>query len=585
MFFFRLVRVGGKGLTRKLFHIELSRLKELAAEFADANPALAPLLSGPMTDPDVERLLEAVAFQNGLLGRKLGVDFPELIQKLAQLILPHYLRPVPANTIIAFTPKPSLGQSVTVPAGTQLASAPVDGTSCRFTTTCDLEIHPLELTDAAIVQTSDRAAEIRLSFTLHGLSLSQWRPQSLRLFLAGDRASATELYQLLSLHVTRIVLAPMPGGTAASIPPACLKLAGFDEREALLPYPPHAFPGYRLLQEYFNVPEKFLFFELTGWERWTQRGDGGQFTASFELDGLPSGLPRISRASFVLYAVPAVNIFSHDADPVHIDHHTSRYLIRPSGPNPSHYQIFSVDRVTGFSRETGRERCYAPFELFHDESPEDPIYHVNLEQSPVRAGFDVHLSVAFPGEGSFPEAETLSIELTCTNGTLPGSLRIGDICTPASTIPESVFFSNVTPVNPGVPPHLGHELLWQLTCHIYLNHVSLACAENLRTLLRLYVFQENSSNGPVTANLKRIAGIGEVSVLPGECLVSGVSMRGSEICLKVRQDHFAGTGDLYLFGCVLDHFLAGYASINSFTRLVMDEILRGGSYRWPMRQE
>ncbi len=217
--------------------MDLNQLKVLATEFAEANPALAPLLNGPMTDPDVERLLDAVAFQNSLLCRKLETDFPELIRELAQLILPHFLQPVPATTIVAFTPQPSLGQSIIVKAGTLLASTPVDGTSCRFTTSCDLEIHPLELTEAAIHQTSSGAAEIRLSFTLRGLTLSRWRPQALRLFLAGDRACTTELYRVLCLHVKRIVIAASDGGAAVSLPAGCLKPSGFDESWSVFPYP------------------------------------------------------------------------------------------------------------------------------------------------------------------------------------------------------------------------------------------------------------------------------------------------------------------------------------------------------------
>jgi type VI secretion system protein ImpG len=572
-------------LTGKAFHFELNHLRELAYEFADANPALAPLLNGPMTDPDVERLLDAVAFQNCLLSRKLEVDFPELVRNMADLILPHYLRPVPASTIIGFNPKGTLSRSLTIPAGTQLSSAPVDGTPILFSTAWDLELHPLEITGCEFIQTNGRTAEIRLSFELHDLTLTQWRPTSLQLFLAGDHASAAELYMLLRLHAKHIFITASDGGAAATLPPGCLKPTGLDENETLFPYPTHAFPGYRLLQEYFNAPEKLLFFQITGWERWENRGEGRRFTVSIMLDGLPSGLPRIDRSSFVPNAVPAVNLFAHDADPIHMDHRASSYLLRPSGPDPSHYQIFSVDSVIGFSRETGRDRSYAPFELFGFDSHDEPVYHASPEMSQTRHGFDVNLSVAFPSGVPFPDSETLSIGLTCTNGALPDNLRIGDVSIPVSAIPEYISFSNITPVNPGVTPPLASDLLWRLTCHLFLNHASLGCTEHLRTLLQLYVFQKNTSVGPVAANLKRISGIEEVCVAPSECMVSGISMRGSEIHLKVRQDHFAGTGDLYLFGCVLDHFLAEYAAINSFTKLVMDEILRGRSWHWPMRQQ
>lgn len=571
-------------MTNPFFHSELNLLQELASEFALANPALAPLLDGSnRTDPDVERLLEATAFQNAMLRRKLDADFPELIHKLAQLILPHYLRPIPATTIIAFTPCNSGGQSTVIPAGTQLASAEVDGSPCRFTTTADVELHPLEITDAAFTQQTGRGGEIRLSLTLHGLRLCDWQPESLRLFLTGEHAGASELYLLLSRHVTRIVLTPLGGGEACALPTTCLRTAGFDEDEELLPYPPHAFSGYRLLQEYFSTPEKFLFFDLEGWERWQQRGDGTQFTITFELDSLPSGPQRIRHDSFALHAVPAINLFAHHADPISVNHRSDRYLVRPAGANPDHCQVFSVDRVTGYSRAIDRERDYLPFELFSDDNGTGPAYHTLLSQSKQHSGYDVHLGVAFPGEATPACAETLSIDLTCTNGRLPEALRIGDITQPLTPLPDSVSARNITAINPGQPPPLGPRLLRNLTSHLYLNHLSLERVEHLRTLLELYVFSGSRSGSRTAANLKRIAGIEALEVTAGEQIVAGLPLRGREIRLRVRQDHFAGSGDLYLFGCVIDQFFGRYASLNSYTRLVVFETLRGGTCRWPIR--
>ncbi|NVN91512.1 MAG: type VI secretion system baseplate subunit TssF [Desulfuromonadales bacterium] len=565
------------------FEDELHILKELATEFSLANPALAPLLEGEMSDPDVERLLEAIAFQNAMLRRKLNVDFPELITKLTQLILPHYLRPIPASTVIAFTRIDSPGNSRLIPAGTQLASAPVDGTSCRFTTTSDVEVHPLELTDAHYSQQPGRAGHLCLSLQLRDSTLSRWKPERLSIFLNDDHATASELYLLLSSQVTRIIVTPGKGGAALALPPECLKAAGFAEKKALMPYPPHAFPGYRLLQEYFTTPDKFLFFELSGWEHWKYRGEGSSFSISFEMSGLTSGPPRIRRESFVLNAVPAVNIFSHQADPISIDHRASSYPVRPCGSDPAHFQVLSVDNVTGFCRETITERSYLPFELFAPDSSREPLYHAVQARTDRQGGFDVLLSVVFPGDIPPANAETLSIDLTCTNGTLPENLHIGDICLPVSDLPESVSFRNITAITPGLPPPLGPELLWKLTSHLYLNQLSLERVEYLRSLLELYVFPDNRSKALVAANLKRIAGIESISITPSEQLVDGIIMKGREIRLGVRQDHFAGPGDLYLFGCVLDSFLGRYASLNTFTRLVINESMRGGSFQWPTR--
>ena len=74
-----------------------------------------------------------------------------------------------------------------------------------------------------------------------------------------------------------------------------------------------------------------------------------------------------------------------------------------------------------------------------------------------------------------------------------------------------------------------------------------------------------------------------VEARPLDRLVAGVPRRGQDVTIGVRQDHFPCPGDLYLFGCVLDHFLGGYSSINTYTRLTIRETTKGGIYRWPAR--
>ena len=118
----------------RYFKQELDRLNVLGREFANAHPALAPLLAGPTADPDVERLLEGMAFLTGQVRAKLDDEFPEILHGLLKLVFPHYLRPIPSSTIIAFTPKGSLGESTLVPAGTSVASVPIEGIQCPFKT-------------------------------------------------------------------------------------------------------------------------------------------------------------------------------------------------------------------------------------------------------------------------------------------------------------------------------------------------------------------------------------------------------------------------------------------------------------------
>jgi type VI secretion system protein ImpG len=58
--------------------------------------------------------------------------------------------------------------------------------------------------------------------------------------------------------------------------------------------------------------------------------------------------------------------------------------------------------------------------------------------------------------------------------------------------------------------------------------------------------------------------------------------RGLEITLTFDDKAYEGSG-LFLFGAVLDRFLAEYAPINSFTQTVVRSIERGEVMRWPPR--
>ncbi len=571
-------------MLNRYYQQELDNLRDLGAEFSKMHPAVAPMLSGLSTDPDVERLLEGVAFITGMMRQKLDDDFPEIIHELFQLIWPHYLRPLPAASIVAFTPKSSLKQTVRVPKGIQVASEPVDGTSCLFKTCYDVDVHPLTLVDAMLEDKPGRPVTIRLDLELQDLKLNEWLPESLRLHLAGDVNQTAEIYLMLRRYLRRIVLVPSGNGESCILSADHLQPVGFGKQDDLIPYPSQSFPGYRIIQEYFILPEKFMFLDLINLKRWQNRGEESSFQIRFEME-VPSSFvpPRVRKTSFALAATPVINLFTHDADPIRLDHHKNEYLIRPSGTNDRNYQTYTVKKVTGFVQGTAQERAYNPFEMFSPNPDAEPTFHTHIRQSPIRPGFDFYLSVAYPPGTGTPPRETLSIQLQCTNGFLPEGLQIGDICHPTSSTPEFLDFRNIRPPTASIFPPLGGNLLWKLLSHLCLNYQSLATADNLKSILELYNFEENRDRPTFIANQKRISGILNINTRASDSLIGRVIMRGREIRLDLRHDHFAGFGDLFFFGTILDHFFGSYASINTYTQLFIKEVLKGEVYQWPAR--
>ncbi len=567
---------------KNYYQDELGRLREAAVEFSKNHPALAPMLDGMSSDPDVERVLEGVAYLTGLVRQKIDDEFPEIIHEMIRHLWPHYLRCFPASTMIRFEPMAVVQQTSPVSAGTYLASVPVNNvTACRFKTIYDVDIHPLAIKNITFDELAGRSPSLKLDLHLNKLNLSSFDSDTLRFHLGGDYNDASYLYLLLREHLKNIRIKSTDSDSEIFLLPNQLKQVGFSHDEGLIPYPANIFPGYRLIQEYFLMPEKFLFLDLTGLEKWKNRGSGHRFEIIFDFDSLPEGVPNLQENSIMLYVTPAVNLFPHDADPIDADHKRSDYLVRPTTDYPDHYQVYSLDRVTGLSEGSSKERKYSPFHSF-EATPEDgPVYNEAIKISNSGDRMDHYISVSYGDE--IPEFESLSLELTCTNGFLTENLQAGDINVPTESTPSFVTFSNIRRPTVNVLPSLEKNYLWKLVSMFSLNYTSLMDVENLKLLLNLYVFEESRDRVRVTANKNRIEGIKGIEEIPVDRFVMGIMMRGRKIKLKVRSDHFAGLGDMYLFGTMLENFFALYASMNTFTKLVIEDVLTGESYAWPER--
>jgi len=139
----------------KYYQDELTYLRDLGREFAAAYPGIAPMLAERGGDPDVERLLEGVAFLTGRIRQKLDDELPEVVHSVAGLLFPHYVRQIPATSVVEFTPLPNVvRERVQVARGAELASVPVDGVPCRFRTTQAVDLLPLSVEDVRLDSTS-----------------------------------------------------------------------------------------------------------------------------------------------------------------------------------------------------------------------------------------------------------------------------------------------------------------------------------------------------------------------------------------------------------------------------------------------
>lgn len=558
----------------KYYQSELTYLRELGREFGRAYPAVAGMLSERGGDPDVERLLEGFAFLTARIRERLDDDVPEIIHTLSDLLLPHFLRTLPATTIVEFTPVAgALRTRQRIARDTELASATVEGTSCRFRTTADVDLLPVAVTDVVLDTAQPSFPAIRVQFQTHEAGRAAvFHPDGVRLFLHADQAVSSAVFLWLQHHLRSVTVRGMsnPRERGVELGRASVQPVGFDPKCALLPWPPLAPPGYRLLQEYFTLPAKFLFFDVRGLDAAASRSED-RFELVFQFERPPALPARIGKDLVKLHCAPAINLFRSDADPIKVDPLQHEYLVRASEIDPRHMEVYSIDRITGLQAGRTDRREYKPFyDYLHAMAPEDfpAFYKLRRATSPLDDGIDSWLSLHTPRDVAAQSVEeTLSMDITCTNRGLASQLRVGDVNVPAPGSPPFARFKNITPVTVPVRPPFGQALHWRLVSHMALNYRALADLESLRAILDIYNFQAAVDRQAARANRLRIEGIRAVRTRPIERLARGVPVRGIGVHVELDESSFSGDGDLYLFASVMDEVLAAHAGVNTFSEL------------------
>jgi type VI secretion system protein ImpG len=588
---------------RRYFEDEHRYLTEAGAEFARLHPARAKFLnlSDPRSrDPHIERLIEAFAFLTGSIRRRIDDDFPEITHALLDLVWPHHLRPIPPIALLKFTPVPGMvREPQVIERGFLVESKPTSKEiPCRFSTAFPVTILPLEIREAMVVPDEGGQPLLRFRIGLvRGADAKDLEIERLRLFIAGESPVAYRIYHVLRTMVDSIAL-HFSRERRRILPGSAIKPVGFDDQDSVLPYPPVSFPGYRLLTEYFVFPEKFRFVDIVGIG--ALELDRGQDEIYFDIrfsQRPPDGF-RPTTDSFELYVTPIVNLFPTAGDPIEVTQLKQRYAVSPDFTRAYAYDVISVDQVEA-RLEDGRVRPRTPFYSFeHDPNRvESEDEHESFsaqegegEDRPARpdgisysvthrinaAGrWATHLALVSNVRGQLPAPETLSLQLTCSNGRLCDEVRLEDICLAAEERPDFVTFHNITRPTRPIYPKLGNGNEWRFISHMALTFISVSEARALMAILSLY----NPGDSP--ANQHRIDSIREVRTRPLDRLIRGAPIRGTQVRITIDETHFDDEGDLLLFNEVLNEFLSLHTTINSFTELVVLLEPSGKEYTCP----
>lgn len=618
--------------------------KEFAEDFPGIAERLGGLTQDNL-DPAVAGLLEGAAFMAARVQLKLDTEFETFTGELLDQLLPNFMAPTPSAILAQADPnyaEDELEKGKNFPAGAYLDARYVDRDqriSCRFRLSAPLTLWPLRLSTARFVSgptgfqalgldvAADTAGGVILSFLRPaspaqkdkpGKPVSAIQADTLPIYLTGDLGEQIAVYEHMFTNTTRATIRYLDtrgDPVFLRLEPGWLEQIGFDETEAIFPEDTRVFRGFTLLREFFLFPQKFLGFRLQGLRKVLPRIPSASFDLMIEMNAVRPSLPaRITAENFRLFAAPAINLFEENCAQVKLDTLRHDYLVSADSSPASHYEVHRITEVFAYYAGVKTKIPVHPLYGMPADvmAPREALYYTT-KQRPRRltakekrfgqvqgyTGTESFISIYEPGHlDSAERVKRLQIKLLCSNRHLPQYLPIAqggadfrlndDTAVPLRCI--------AGPTNPRESvleldesaPHRAKAgpVHWRLISFLSLNFLGLDNrgsrdeAAALRELLTLFAdvsaqITERQLQGlkavtsrPVTRTIQRAGGYH--------------AARGTQVTLRFDERAFEGSG-VFLLGAVLDRFFAEYASINSFTQLVLTSDQRGMIKTFPPR--
>ncbi|MFA5984965.1 MAG: type VI secretion system baseplate subunit TssF [Methylococcaceae bacterium] len=320
----------------------LEELRELA-DFRQSYALDHPAADLEGEDPDVKRIIEALAFFGARTQMALTRSLDNINRRLYQQFFSYLLTPLGGMAMMQAKPTGHLTEVLQIPAGTEFGLQPDKGGLVMFRTTQALRLLPMTLDSVKQALAVDEGSQILLTFQAN-YQLNE-QPESIKLhinYLNDLTLSLSVLHylgrSLKSASVQFGVYDPDQPGTpcpfAIGLPPADLA-----QDEWLHPL--------EVERYYFHFPQQELFLQLQippaprNWK---------QFTVVLECGQPWPRQLRLNRNIFHLFSVPLVNNQRAYAQPMICDGSQEHYSIRHPEPQFG----FSLQKVLGVY-EVGEE--------------------------------------------------------------------------------------------------------------------------------------------------------------------------------------------------------------------------------------
>lgn len=595
-----------------------SRAKIFAEEYDEVARELR-LSDMKSSDPHVELLLQSFAYLSASVRRDMAAQSNHLPNQLLGILYPHLVKPVPTMFVIQPDVSPQFAKFdglKRLDKGREfyadVLSSKKGKLRCTVSTAYETPLRPFDITEIRLSSIKDVSARLgdhltsviqakldkahtalQVSIKNHGdKSTAEFEPDNLRFFVRGEQNrphSAYQLYEQLAKECIGIVInnraaepsQSMDAGSYQCLDNDAIKWIGFNDDCAVLPFGDNSHSAYRIIQEYFLFPEKYLFFDVQGING---QALGAEFELYFLLSTPPDTQLRPDKNSLCLNSIPVINLYKKHLNSINLDDRDHEYRLVGDNKNHACCEIHSLTEVLTIPvvGEPERAQPYAGIDA-HLLHANDRLYSTRTELSGLKSipGTETYITLhKTDNQKSASIDDILAVKALCTNRRLAENLRINDTMTLVGPGPISRA-KVISKPTMHKPPSLNSDKPWRLLSNLVLNTTTLETQglDVLKSILLTYSDEQAKAH---------FAQVDSIVSIQTERVVRRVGLegwrglcRGLAVQIEIDITRFDGSS-LHLFGEVLNRFMGLYANINSFVECSLTVKQEKGIFKqWP----
>ncbi len=301
----------------KIFLEEINALDNFRMSYASLHPGV-PL---DHEDPDVKRLIEAMALFSARTKLAGSRNISMTRRRIFQQFFPYLLTPLPAMALLQAQPTRHLAETTSLPKGSEITIAPESGGAAVFKTMSALRILPITLVDYKLLLLPNRGFRLALRIKASFARSEEIGSLSFQINHLNNYEASQLVIFSLKHHMKRASVVFDEKASERTTGASCPVSFGLppDEDENDLAHP---LQKERL---FFHFPWQELFFNVEVPKpprNWTD------FTICLDLN---SSWPRnlvLNQDVFRLFVTPVINLCNGAAQPIICNGTQESYAIR-----------------------------------------------------------------------------------------------------------------------------------------------------------------------------------------------------------------------------------------------------------------